>query len=162
MLGNIISDPDYLEEGGEDQGLSLLPIKTVIRKEKIRKQDSGIINDIGGPLKTLSGLTYSGYEIHMGRSEIVRIRPEKTEDHEDVPVVINSQNVYGTYVHGIFDHPGIMKSMTGALAERKGITINTGYEDYELIKEREYDKLADIIRRHMDMDFIMQILNENE
>ena len=162
MLGNIISDPDYLEEGGEDQGLSLLPIKTVIRKEKIRKQDSGIINDIGGPLKTLSGLTYSGYEIHMGRSEIVRIRPEKTEDHEDVPVIINSQNVYGTYVHGIFDHPGIMKSMTGALAERKGITLNTGYEDYELIKEREYDKLADIIRRHMDMDFIMQILNENE
>ena len=74
------------------------------------------------------------------------------------------ENVYGTYVHGIFDAPGIARSCVQALAERKGISIFTR-ETYETMdprayKEAQYDLLADTLRRHLDMKKIYEILRK--
>ena len=75
------------------------------------------------------------------------------------------QNVYGTYVHGVFDAPGVAWKIAQILAEQKGIALNRGesgsaegLDDPMAYKETQYDLLADTLREHMDMDKIYGIL----
>ena len=76
-------------------------------------------------------------------------------------VVWQNGNVYGTYIHGIFDSEGIAKKIVTKLADVKGVTlpeqIFTGRKSF---KEREYDRLADMIREHMDMEKVYGMLRE--
>ena len=76
-----------------------------------------------------------------------------------------SQNVYGTYVHGVFDAPGVAWKIAQILAEQKGIALNRGesestegLDDPMAYKETQYDLLADTLREHLDMDKIYGIL----
>ena len=68
-------------------------------------------------------------------------------------------NVYGTYVHGVFDGDGIAEEMVRDLARKKGICLEERkYMDRHAYKESQYDLLADTLRRHLDMDKIYEIL----
>ena len=79
-----------------------------------------------------------------------------------MPVVVQDGNVYGTYVHGIFDAGGIAGEVADALAERKGVSLMAGERlDYREIKEREYDRLAEVIRTHMDMRAVYRMMDRN-
>ena len=71
MLGATVSDPDQVEAAGITQvkGMGLLPMDTVFRGDKVQRQTEGVLPTVAGPLHSLSGLGYKGYEIHMGRSE---------------------------------------------------------------------------------------------
>ena len=181
MLGNEISDPDMVEEGGKIRGMELLPIKTILRNEKKRCQIEGRIDDIDGSLSELSGCEFRGYEIHMGESfydECVgSVCAENANDkykngEEDnninekkvVRNVVSSQNnthVYGSYVHGLFDTGEIAARIVQKLAENKGVKIeNDKYEDYQTFKEKQYDKLADTLRLYLDMEEIYGMLRE--
>ena len=72
------------------------------------------------------------------------------------------ENVYGTYVHGIFDADGIAAAIVQALADKKGVAIETsGAVDYQAFKEKEYDKLADTLRQYLDMDAIYQMMEKD-
>ena len=78
-----------------------------------------------------------------------------------LPVVLSKGNVYGSYLHGIFDENGIAGEVIAALAERKGISCDTGeMMDYAAFKETQYNKLADTLREYLDMDHIYSILRE--
>ena len=70
MLGATVSDPDQVEAAGITQvkGMGLLPMDTVFRGDKVQRQTEGVLPTVAGPLHSLSGLGYKGYEIHMGRS----------------------------------------------------------------------------------------------
>ena len=181
MLGNEISDPDMVEEGGKIRGMELLPIKTILRNEKKRCQIEGRIDDIDGSLSELSGCEFRGYEIHMGESfydECVgSVCAENANDkykngEEDnninekkvVRNVVSSQNnthVYGSYVHGLFDTGEIAARIVQKLARNKGVKIENGkYEDYQTFKEKQYDKLADTLRLYLDMEEIYGMLRE--
>ena len=181
MLGNEISDPDMVEEGGKIRGMELLPIKTILKNEKKRCQTEGRIDDIDGSLSELSGCEFRGYEIHMGESfydECVgSVCAENANDkykngEEDnninekkvVRNVVSSQNnthVYGSYVHGLFDTGEIAARIVQKLAENKGVKIENGkYEDYQTFKEKQYDKLADTLRLYLDMEEIYGMLRE--
>ena len=181
MLGNEISDPDRVEEGGEIRGMELLPIKTILRNEKKRCQIEGRIDDIDGSLSELSGCEFRGYEIHMGESfydECVgSICAENANDkykngEEDnninkkkvVRNVVSSQDnnhVYGSYVHGLFDTGEIAARIVQKLARNKGVKIENGkYEDYQTFKEKQYDKLADTLRLYLNMEEIYGMLRE--
>jgi len=82
------------------------------------------------------------------------------------------ENVYGTYVHGVFDAPGIARRIAQILGERKGYTLEPGTEksagteseteavNPQAYKEIQYDLLADTLRDHLDMPKIYEILNE--
>ena len=156
MLGNEISDPDRVEEGGEIRGMELLPIKTILRNEKKRCQIEGRIDDIDGSLSELSGCEFRGYEIHMGESFY--------EEKKVVRNVVSSQDnthVYGSYVHGLFDTGEIAARIVQKLAQNKGVKIENGkYEDYQTFKEKQYDKLADTLRLYLDMEEIYGMLRE--
>jgi adenosylcobyric acid synthase len=66
MLGGRLKDPDHVEQGGEMEGLGLLPVVTVFEKQKTRTRVEGTVVSAAGPLKDLSGMKVEGYEVHMG------------------------------------------------------------------------------------------------
>ena len=150
MLGRSISDPEQVEAAGETEirGMDLLPLDTVFRGQKVQTQTRGVFSGITGELRGLNGLEYEGYEIHMGRSE------------EKLPPVVCAGNVYGSYIHGVFDAPGICDGILRALCGKKGIDFSAlGTFDVTEYKERQYDLLADTVRQNMDMDLVYRVLN---
>lgn len=155
MLGCEISDPDKVEEGGTMRGMELLPVSTVLQSEKKRCQVEGKIEKLEGIFSILSDCDFKGYEIHMGKTE-------SSENKEQKTVVTGAnKNVYGSYVHGLFDKGDIASKMIQSLAKKKGIVIEDGdFEDYQSFKEKQYDKLADTLRTYLDMDHIYKMLRE--
>ena len=150
MLGTSIRDPLGVEAAGvtEVKGMGLLPMDTVFQGEKVQQQTGGVFGTISGPLHSLSGMAYTGYEIHMGRSG------------QQLPPLVSRGNVYGSYIHGIFDGAGIAQAVIGDLAARKGIDPGTlTVFDPERYKQEQYDKLADAVRGGLDMDFVYKVLN---
>lgn len=150
MLGTSVSDPDGVEAAGLTQinGIGLLPMDTIFKGEKVQQQTSGIFEEIPGILSGLTGLPYHGYEIHMGRSE------------EKIPPVQNAGNVYGSYIHGIFDGDGIADAIVKGLAANKGIDLGELQSfDLKAYKEEQYDKLADAVRSGLDMELVYKVLN---
>ena len=68
-------------------------------------------------------------------------------------------NIYGTYVHGVFDADGIAAKIVEALAAKKGISMETAtLQSYQEFKETQYDKLADTLRKYLDMDAVYQMM----
>ena len=150
MLGSTVSDPDQVEAAGvtEIAGMDLLPMDTVFHGEKVQTQTSGIFAGIEGMLSGLNGISYEGYEIHMGRSQ------------DALTPVTGKGNVYGSYIHGIFDAPGVTDTILKALCQQKGIDFEAlGTFDMGAYKEQQYDKLADAVREGLDMELVYKILN---
>jgi adenosylcobyric acid synthase len=157
MLGESISDTDGVEEGGALKGLGLLKIKTNLQKDKIRCQAKGRLNRVEGIFSPLSGMEYIGYEIHMGQTFFA----ENNGNIDNKIVSAGGKNIYGTYLHGIFDKGDIAGVIIKALADKKGISLKaTDIEDYQGFKEKQYDKLADTLRRYVEMDRIYGMLRE--
>ena len=139
--------------------MEILPVTTELRREKICRQVCGTVDQMKGVFAALSGLYFEGYEIHMGRTE-------PASDGEAFQSGEN-ENVYGTYVHGIFDNGAIASALVDALAKKKGIIIDGGTEanagicaDYKIFKETQYDKLADVVSAHLNMEEVYGILRE--
>lgn len=156
MLGMNISDPDHTECGGAVRGMELLPVSTVLKTEKTRCQVEGLVNALTGIFAGLTNTVYQGYEIHMG--ETVGLASTS-----NLPVIVQAedQNIYGTYVHGIFDRGEIASEIISSLAAQKGISMEQNpIMDYEAFKETQYDKLADILREYLDMEAIYGMLRE--
>lgn len=150
MLGRTVSDPEQVEAAGTTEilGMGLLEMDTIFLGEKVQTQTTGVFSGISGMLSDLNGMAYSGYEIHMGRSE------------EEMPALTGADNVYGSYVHGIFDASGISDTILKAICVKKGIDFDA-LETFNIseYKERQYDLLADAVRSGLDMEFIYRILN---
>ena len=150
MLGRSVSDPEQVEAAGDTEirGMGLLPLDTIFRGQKVQTQTEGVFSGVEGMLRELNGMAYQGYEIHMGRSD------------EALPPLVGNGNVYGSYVHGVFDAPGICDTILKALCVRKGIDFSAlGTFDMTEYKERQYDLLADTVRSNMDMDLVYKVLN---
>lgn len=151
MLGQRITDPEGVEEKGELSGLGLLPVVTELKAEKTRCQKAGTLHKIGGIFAGLSGLDYEGYEIHVG----------ETSGRTQEAVIVSDQNVYGTYMHGIFDKGGIATTVVCVLAQKKGILLEKEtFIDYQQFKETQYDKLADTLKAYLDMEGIYGMLRK--
>ena len=151
MLGRRIADPEGAEAAGvtEIAGLGLLEMDTVFSPEKIQTQTSGVFGPVEGILSPLSGQPYTGYEIHMGRSE-----------SPAPPLAKGAGAVYGSYIHGLFDGPGVADVIVEALARRKGLAPEAlGRFDPAAYKEQQYDRLADAVRAGLDMNLVYRILN---
>ena len=150
MLGTSVSDPDQVEAAGvtEIAGMGLLDMDTVFRGDKVQTQTRGVFAGVTGMLENLNGLSYEGYEIHMGRSQ------------EERPPLTGKGNVYGSYIHGVFDAPEVADTILRAVCRQKGLDFSAleTYDAFEY-KERQYDLLADAVRQGLDMELIYRILN---
>lgn len=163
MLGETISDPFGVEHGGIIAGMGLLPVATTFGKEKVRTRVEGAFSHLEGILSGLEGLKIEGYEIHMGTTEIKaesRLTEITSLTGERKMDGICRQNVYGCYVHGIFDGDGIASEIAAALMREKGLD-DTKLEatDIKAYKEMQYNKLAKGVREALDMDKIYEMLD---
>lgn len=172
MLGEELSDPYNVEHGGNLKGMCLLPCKTVFEKEKTRTQVKGQFETSGdGYLSSLNGVEIEGYEIHMGQTivnsdvmdsvkALTRITEVSGESSDEL-VGLYKDNIYGSYIHGIFDKEDVVKTIVAELLKKKGLddSLVSGL-DVKAYKERQYDLLADGIRNNMDIDMLYKILNE--
>ena len=165
MLGMELSDPFNVESGGNMAGMGLLPTKTVFEKEKVRTRVSGNFNEVSGILAELSYVEFEGYEIHMGETTYDFNEEELTTiDNVNGEDIIKNDglykdNVYGSYIHGIFDKEEVSKAIVESLCIHKGIDYSSiSTVDIEKYKEEQYDKLAEGIRNSLDMKAIYKIL----
>ena len=144
MLGQELRDPLGIEHGGTLKGLGLLPLVTTFSAQKTRTQVSGRTGDLAATaLPQLSHRAFSGYEIHMGQTEpcgssglCESHRPNKANNSNAFPFGVIERrngeacaeqqgfccgNVFGTYIHGIFDQPQMAPGLIEALCLRKGL-----------------------------------------
>jgi len=173
MLGHLLKDPYSVENGKEIKGMGLLSMETTFSKEKIRTRVKGTFTELKGALKTLSHMEIEGYEIHMGvtnlleaKNRLTNIWIDKEINKSDIEVELledgcYEQNVYGSYVHGIFDKEGIINGIIKGIANEKGLDFESVKSiDYSQFKEEQYDILASAMRKYMNMEEIYRILEE--
>ena len=152
MLGRSLSDPENAESGGTAEGLGLLPCETVFTGKKTRTRRQAVCD--AGPF---AGARLEGYEIHMGRTRSAAAPFCIMEDGTEDGAV--AENVFGTYLHGLFDSGELVERVAGWLAERKGIRIpEQKTENRAAYRNRQYDLLADTVRSSLDMKTIEQAM----
>ena len=65
----------------------------------------------------------------------------------------------GTYIHGFLDNPAVLDFLLAPYTEEVACGTTEDYADY---KERQYDLLADHVRRNLDMVKFYRILSSEE
>lgn len=166
MLGRRISDPLHTEAAlTECAGLGFLPLCTTFCGHKKTVQVTAACRDFPFAGAMLQGADLTGYEIHQGRSEVSSGVPVMTavggsskRESACVGCARPDGLVWGTYVHGIFDHDSFRRAVVNGLRVRKGLSpLGTTYS-YVAAKEREYNRLADTVRAYLDMEAVRRIM----
>jgi len=168
MLGRQIYDPEHTESSREKiVGLGLINGETTLKSKKNTFQVRARLLPI--PFFNIQD-ELSGYEIHTG--ETVLSGDEKplfkitkrgfTQTDINDGVVSKEGMVWGTYIHGIFDNNSFRRAFVNFLRNKKGLAIfsciNQDRISYQEEKDREYDKLACLVRDNFNMDKIYHIL----
>ena len=150
LMGIEVCDPNHVE-GDIDRlpGLGLLPVTTTMSGEKRTVQ---VECEYG-----------KGYEIHMGETHPfgeAKASPllHLSDGREDGYIVDNK--CMGTYVHGILDNASFVDFLLQPFAAK--LSLTEASFDYAAFKETQYDKLADHVRQHVDMERIYQILRGDD
>lgn len=170
ILGEKLSDPYGVEEGGVISGMGLLHTMTMFAEKQRTFRVEGYFGDVKGIFHNLKGKNFYGYDIHSGITDfppencLTLMRPTY-ETGEIVPEgsqhVGDGMTVYGTYIHGIFDCEGIADTIVRALLKQKGKKpIDMQSVNYNNYKQEQYDKLADCLRQNLDIQKIYEILEE--
>ena len=155
MLGRTLSDPAGVERQGLLPGLGLLPVNTVFTGDKTRTRRIAMCE--AGPF---AGAELSGYEIHMGKTETGSAAPFCRFADGRTDGAVNG-SVFGTYLHGLFDSGELVDSLAQYLATRKGITVSgKPVETRAAYRDRQYDLLAEAVRKSLDMKRIYEIMEE--
>ncbi len=149
MMGQEISDPHGVEGDTKSvPGLGLLPVRTVLSKEKVTEQCRFTIRE--------SEELCQGYEIHMGEtlrdggSAFAQLQG-KGEDGCWV-----NPRTWGTYIHGVLDNGAVIDR----ILQSNGQEQSAQKFDYAAFKEEQYNKLADHVRQHTDMDLFYQLVRK--
>ena len=82
------------------------------------------------------------------RSGLATNSPDGALDDEGITL--------GTYMHGLFHNRAVRRSVLEFAASRKGIALAQANEDVDL--NEEYDKLAALVRAHLDIDHIRRAM----
>ena len=174
MLGARIEDPEGVESGATAKGLELLPVRTVMSGDKTRREYKGHIHELTGVLGRLSGMAITGYEIHNGITTFMKeaveaattgatgeigarkhIRMSFAEDGSGCSM----GNVYGTYIHGIFDEEGVAPCLVRLVADRAGKDVDVSMmRTNNDVSMEMYDRLADGLRESLDMNAIYKMI----
>jgi adenosylcobyric acid synthase len=154
MMGDCVHDPDGLEGSpGSTAGLGLLPTETVLKAPKTT---------------TLTKFSWqgddgSGYEIHMGQTEIkgagtffeiIERNSKPTRDKDGC--VSADDRIMGTYIHGVFDNPKIISRWLNRIGASAIVTSDL--EGHQT-RDKEYNLLAEHFETHIDTRSIMKMIS---
>lgn len=166
MLGEGLQDPEGAEgvPGSSMKGMGLLHAETIFASRKTRTRITGRIQAGSGIFSAGQGSLISGYEIHMGITRAI----SSEEEHAKTAVFLEDGRrdglcredglVFGTYLHGLFDNEEWTGKLLSGLAEKKGILWSSPEESRRAYKERQYDRLAQLVRENLDMKKIYEIM----
>ncbi len=167
MLGREIHDPGCRESGRQKtRGLGLLPVRTRIMDEKsthrveVKARRSVPVLGIGPASPRLRG-----YEIHMGESKIEGrpvfsiVRLDSAGVAVQDGALHESLDVFGCYIHGLFENSVVREGFLNYLRERKGLSPSEVTTDWEEWREDRLDRLAGIVRSSVDMDVVYSLLD---
>lgn len=158
MLGEKIKDPYGIEsEIKEIPGLGLLELETVMEKEKNTTQYEGKLSNCTGLLEGLEGKEIKGYEIHQG---VTFGNESKVNDEDRIVTIIKGENIFATYLHGIFENEKITRNILNKVRAKKGIELQMKGITFDEYREQQLNKLEKIFRENVDIDKIYEILGE--
>jgi adenosylcobyric acid synthase len=181
MLGRTIRDP-YGIEGDHQKidGLGLLDVETLLEETKVTAQVEAIssaeftLHSRGALINTgINGVRSSerndveilkGYEIHMGRTsgdgglfKLRRLVSHSAIRNPQSEIISDGSckgNVWGTYIHGIFDNDRFRRSLINGLREARGLMHMPVATDFAKARDRALDKWARVLKESIDMNFI--------
>jgi adenosylcobyric acid synthase len=168
MLGGTIADPEHAESDADAvDGLGLLDMETVFRPDKTTHQVVGITSQENRFFSPGEAIT--GYEIHMGESTLsagARCafeinwrsgRPVRVRDGCVSPRL----NVFGTYIHGIFDNDVVRLGLVNWIRKAKGMAEldRASALSTAQTKERKYSELARLVASTIDMKSVYDAMS---
>ena len=170
MLGEVIRDPQHTEsQNDEVAGLGLLGMETVFASEKLTSQVVAQCQDLHFMGQSISADNLQGYEIHMGHTAFTR----EADNH---PFTVCQRrgktcagqegtanaagNVFGTYIHGVFDNDVFRRSVLNAIRHSKGLEALANTRNVMAEKQQAYEHLADVVENALDMEKLYQIMGE--
>lgn len=157
ILGKSIEDPHGVDGNIEKtNGLGLFKNRTVFEKSKKTRQVTGKISVGTEYWKSLNEIQVTGYEIHMGQTISKEENFISISDSEADGSI--KDNIIGTYFHGIFDNSTFTSKFINKIRRDKGLEETDKNLDYKTYKEREFDKLAELLRKHLDIKQIKKII----
>jgi adenosylcobyric acid synthase len=159
ILGNQILDPHMIESKAKViDGLGLLNITTTMELKKQTFQTTAKLSYNEKLLEGCRGLEISGYEIHQGVT-----RSKETPTFCDNPNLgVIKDNIFATYIHGIFDNSTFTRTFINNIRKLKGLEPVEDYFDFEQFKINEYDKWEKTLRESLDMEKIYEILGDSK
>lgn len=163
MIGKTIEDPNKVESDlRKINGMNLIDMDTIFIE---KKQTSQVEFDTENVLFLNINKSYKnllGYEIHMGESKwnneiyhpfFIKNRNEKEG--------VSTSSIFATYIHGIFDNDEFRNDILNALRKRKNLPIIDYVKSRASIKEENYNRLADIVRKNLDIKKINEIMGDS-
>jgi adenosylcobyric acid synthase len=162
MMGARLEDPKAQESSlPAAPGLGLLPQCTIIEDEKVTRQSEfRFLHPADRQKEKSNEPNCRGYEIHMGRTSCIgdaeespvnRLPDGRTEGYW------MNERCWGTYMHGILDNADVLDALAEGFDKQK-----CEHFDYAAFKEEQYDKLADLVRAHIDLKEIYSQLTISE
>lgn len=159
LMGQMLADPEGLEgQEGRFRGLSILPLRTVITQNKVARQRSV------SSKYPQEGLPVNGYEIHHGRTQLV-MTPEGGEpgpkfqpifDDRSLGIVDETESLWGTYLHGIFDNGPWRRAWLNRLRQQRGLgSLPTGIANYREQRDAMLNDLANTVEQYINLDPIL-------
>jgi adenosylcobyric acid synthase len=159
MLGETILDPLGMERDGSVAGLGLLPIRTIMRAEKVTRNAKGEMTTGALFGQHVTSANVSGYEIHIGQTiygdggrpfAVLASDSEALGGTADGCVRTDSR-VFGTYLHGLFDDDGFRHQFLWAA--RAFYQLKAPYElfGWKSMREECLNRLAREVERALDM-----------
>lgn len=170
MLGEVIRDPQHTEsQNDEAAGLGLLGMETVFASEKLTSQVVAQCQDLHFMGQSISADNLQGYEIHMGHTAFTREadkhpftvcqrRGKACASQEGT--ANTAGNVFGTYIHGVFDNDVFRRSVLNAIRHSKGLEALANTRNVMAEKQQAYEHLADVVENALDMEKLYQIMGE--
>lgn len=170
MLGEVIKDPQHTEsQHDEVAGLGLLGMETVFASEKLTSQVVAQCRGLAFMGQSIAAENLRGYEIHMGHTKFTRamdthpftICQRRGTACESVEGTANEAgNVFGTYIHGVFDNDAFRRSVLNAVRQKKGLAPLANTRNVMAEKQQAYEHLADVVEEALDMEKLYEIMGE--
>jgi len=153
MMGQSVHDLHGLEGApGSSEGLGLLPIETTLQAPKTTTLTRFQWQGVEG----------AGYEIHMGQTRLVGGQPlftvverNGTGLQDEDGCQIENSGIMGTYVHGLFDAPGVTRLWLDRIG-CNSVEVSAAFGPES--RDKSYELLAEHLSMYMDIEKIRSLV----
>ena len=155
ILGKEIND-EVESKQGRVEGFGMLDVRTFFLDSKVTLQRSGVAPRFGAAV--------SGYQIHQGRvmsqggCKLFDLSiPSRSFQEIGLTdgAVDDAGQVFGTTLHGVFEHDEFRKSFLSEVAQARSKSFESRL-DFAQLRESQIDYLANFVSKHIDIDAVFR------